>query len=92
MADLEQFVRLFAQGVAQVDGRAPVARSCRNGSSYRPGIGPFGEDATVTMVMSEVGAQFTHSYHRGVPYPLDPRKRCDLVIGDDPDWELALEL
>jgi len=89
---LEQFVALFAEGITQVDQRLPVAKNMRRGTNFRPGIGPFGEAATIDLVMAEVSAKVMSGYQKCVPYPSDPRKKCDLCIGTEPNWELAVEM
>jgi len=92
MAELERSVQLFASGIVLVERRSPVATNLRRGTSYQPGIGPFGEDASVSMVMNEIGAHFANGYQSCcVPYPSDPRKKCDLCFGKASEWELALE-
>jgi hypothetical protein len=55
--DRDQIVHDFALGMEIVDYRRPQAASHRDTTRlYRPGIGPFGEDAAAAMTITGMKA------------------------------------
>jgi hypothetical protein len=92
--DLRQIVRDFAEGMEAADHRYPQAASHRDATRlYRPGIGPFSEDAAVAMSLAEMQAA------RGDAYAVCGKRRypsgrsvCDLAVGELPDWALEIKL
>lgn len=56
--------------------------------TYKRGIGPHPENAAVAAAMSNT----TLSFQTRVPYPNHRLRRCDLVLGDRPPWDWAIEV
>ena len=92
--NLRQLVDDFAQGLMEVDSKAPVAVSQRSGRPYSPGIGPHTEAQTINLVMSSLSStrpdRYLGTYAEGVPYPKS-RQKCDLCFGSPPLFDLAVE-
>ena len=91
---LAQFVDDFAPALARVDATGPQAIGLVSKKAYQPGIGPHTEAQTVALVMAEMVAEHPDRYEAhqiGVPYPRIKRQRCDLCLGDPPDYSLAFE-
>jgi hypothetical protein len=81
--DLGQIVRDFALAMETVDHRRPQAASHRDAARlYRPGIGPFGEDAAVAMTVAEMQAADKNAYANAGKrrYPGSSHV-CDLALG-----------
>ena len=92
--DLCQLVRDFAEGMEAPDRRHPQAASHRDTTRlYRPGIGPFSEDAAVAMSLAEVQAARGDAYAAAGKrrYPAS-RNVCDLAVGELPDWAVEIKL
>jgi hypothetical protein len=92
---LKTFVTDFADGIRLADGRRPQAGNSRSKTLFKPGIGPHSEAQTVALVMRELSARWPERYQRyklNVPYPNNPRQKCDLCIGNDPGWDWAVEV
>jgi len=60
---------------------------------YQPGIGPFGEDAAVTLTLAEMRNS------RGDAYAIAGKRRypsgryvCDLALGHLPDWAIEVKM
>ena len=77
-----------------VERRSPVATNLRRGTSYQPGIGPFGEDASVSMVMNEIGAHLANGYQSCcVPYPSAARSVTYVSVRHPSgNWRWSLKL
>jgi hypothetical protein len=93
--NLDQFVTDCATAVEAVDARRPVARNARTALEFLPGIGPHSEAATIGLIMDELARRDpSHyaSFASGVPYPLAPRQKCDLCLGDPASWALEFKL
>lgn len=82
------FVARFAWGMKAADARRPQAANLRSGYQFQPGIGPHSEDATVRLVMNELGFANTAT---GVAYPEGNRQRCDLCFGREAPFDWAVE-
>jgi hypothetical protein len=92
--DLSQVVRDFARAMETVDHRRPQAASHRDAARlYRPGIGPFGEDAVVAMTVAEMQAADKSAYANAGKrrYPGSSHV-CDLALGAIPDWAIEVKL
>jgi hypothetical protein len=92
--DLGQMVHDFAVGMEADDHRYPQAASHRDATRlYRPGIGPFSEDAAVAMSLAEMQAANgkTYAFAGKRRYPSD-RTVCDLALGKLPDWAIEIKL
>ena len=67
----------------------------RSGLPFQPGIGPHSEPSTIELVMAELAALDTDTYYRyttGVSYPGNSRLKCDLCLGQPPNWQWAVEV
>lgn len=94
MMDLDTFASDFASAIVAVDRTCPIAVNTRTNVVFQPGIGPHGEAKTIEMVMAELRGMYPDrygAYSLGVPYPNNPRQKCDLCIGTDGDWAFAIE-
>jgi hypothetical protein len=89
--ELGKIVCDFAAGMQAADHRSPQAASHRDGSRlYRPGIGPFSEDAAVALTLAEIHtAAYAGAGKRRYP---GSRNVCDLVIGARPDWAIEVKM
>lgn len=92
--ELARIVRGFALAMEAVDQRKPRAMSHRTVTKqYRPGIGPFAEDSAVEMTLAEMRSADAATYMnaRKCRYP-SGRQRCDLALGEQPDWAIEVKL
>jgi hypothetical protein len=91
---LQEFISGFARGLQLADAKRPVASSARSDRRYSPGIGPHSETATVLLAMQALSEhdQRFHAYALGVPYPNEPRQKCDLCLGVAPDYTWCVEI
>lgn len=96
MLTVEQLVHDVATAIRTVDSRRPQAANVRSGDAYLPGIGPFPEAKAVDLIARELTSSQSAIYGRaltlGVPYPGQSRQKCDLCIGESPNWDLAVEI
>jgi hypothetical protein len=89
---LKAFVLDASTAITAVDTAAPVWTSATTGKSYQPGIGPHPETRTLELVTSELARLKPEPYGRlalNVPYPAEPKKKCDLVVDD---WALEVKM
>src|SRR5579864_2998245 len=94
MLTLTEFVSDFARGIELADMRGPVAVNARTKIAFRAGIGPQSESEAIRLVLNELSAikpEKYEAYQLGVPYPENPRKKCDLCLGKPQDWTWAIE-
>lgn len=85
----------YGEALWIADSKAPQAKS-----TYRPGIGPHSERSAVGLVLEELRTHFPGRWSDAVtevPYPEDPRKKCDICVGRTVDegvarWETAIEV
>ena|SRR2546426_1044697 len=93
--ELVQIVNDFAVCIKQIDSRSPQAQSTRTGQPYQPGIGPHQEAVVVALVVDELVRLrpdlYANRVSRGVSYPGQHRQKCDLCIGQRPNWEWAVD-
>jgi hypothetical protein len=91
--ELGQIVRGFAAAMEIVDHRRPQSASSRDATRlYKPGIGPFAEDAAVAMTVVEMLARSTeYANVKKRRYPASGQT-CDLAIGELPDWAIEVKL
>jgi hypothetical protein len=96
MPHLQVIVSDFANGIWAADAKKPQAVNVRSKRPYQPGIGPHSESATVELVSAEMASVKPSLYGNrvalGVPYPQAPRQKCDLCLGDQPEYEWAIEV
>jgi hypothetical protein len=89
--ELSQFVAALADGIKMADTASPTAAPSRSGRTYRPGIGPHTERETITLAMA-AWSPMLPPFRREVPYPSNPRTRCDVVVDGTPGWAIELKL
>ena len=93
---LRALVEDFARGIEAADARRPQAVNARSGKFFQPGLGPHNEINTVDLVMQELGdvspEAYWGKYSTSVPYPEDPRSKCDLCLGAGATYEWAIEV
>jgi hypothetical protein len=93
--DLHALAVDFAHGIQAADRRSPQATNLRSKLVFKPGIGPHSEAQAIALVMAELAADLPLRYGQyscGVPYPSNPRQKCDLCIGQEPKWQWAIEV
>jgi hypothetical protein len=81
--DLARLAQDFASALVVADGRRPIAHNQRTGLQFQPGIGPHSESRTIELVVNEMRAAHPQRYSEvilGVPYPAQPRQKCDIVF------------
>jgi hypothetical protein len=86
---LNTIVSDFAEGIKAADRKKPKWRN------YKPGIGPHTETKTIELVLKELSAKKRNLYTKyklGASYPEETRKKCDLCLGKEPDWDWAVEI
>jgi hypothetical protein len=92
---LDHFANDFAAAIARVDQQRPQAVNARSGVAFQPGIGPHTEEQTIRLVLGAL-VQSTPERYRdhalAVPYPSQPRQKCDLCLGIGPAWTWAVEI
>jgi hypothetical protein len=91
---LNAFVEGFARAIERVDSMCSPAVNQRSGVAFRPGIGPYAEAAAVRLIMGNLSATDPNhaAYGESVPYPALKRQRCDLCLGEAPNWEWNIEV
>ena len=84
--NLQKFINDYAVGTKQVDTKIRPQNK-----NFHPGIGTFGEDAQVEMVMDYLSKnnELYQEYNLQVPYPSDNRKRLDLLLPDE--WAIEFK-
>lgn len=88
--ELDEITKSLALGIQIADERRPTAANARSGVLYRPGIGPHTESQTTQMAIA--AAPSFHEYHFEVPYPLVPRAKCDLCLGEPIEWAIEIKM
>ncbi len=95
-ATLGALVGDFARGIQLADARRPQAVNVRTRKPFQPGIGPHSEAMTVELVLGALAeaspAAYVSAYATGVPYPEQPRQKCDLCLGQSAQWDWAIEI
>jgi len=79
----------------EADARMPQAINQRSKVGFQIGLGPHTESATVRLVMAELGRKAPERYpriHFGVPYGDRSRQKCDLALGQGPNWDWLVEV
>lgn len=80
---LRDFVADFAAAMTRADSKRPVWSNARSRSDFLPGIGPHAENATVRLVLAEMGAREpwrTRGVLWQVGYPNNPRAKADFAF------------
>jgi hypothetical protein len=94
--ELDKFVSDFASGLKSADSRRPQAINVRSKKPFQPGIGPHTESETVALAISEMRSidplGYDRRLHTGVPYPDNPRQKCDVCVGLKRPWQWAIEV
>ena len=94
LPSLHDVVTGFASALRAADAVGPVWTS-RTGRAYQAGIGPHAENAAVALALEKMQAR---DPFRGValgqflPYPGSPRQKCDVWIGDPPEWAIEVKM
>jgi hypothetical protein len=75
------------------DRRSPQATSNDGTRLYKPGIGPFSEDAAVRLTLAEMRATHGDAYAIAGKrrYP-SGRSECDLALGELPEWAIEVKM
>ncbi len=83
---LRTFAQGFAGALVEVDRGQPIS------GTFKPGIGPHSEDATISLVAARMGSkpEWHSKISLQVPYPSNARRKCDLQIMS-PDTSLFIE-
>jgi hypothetical protein len=95
MPELAELVTDFGAALKRVDALRPVAISLRTKAAFKSGIGPFGEAKATELILAEMARsrpKAYSSYVPNVPYESSPRKKCDLCLGQAPNWEWCVEV
>lgn len=94
--DLASLVSDFCSALKRVDDTRPVWHNARTGAAFLPGIGPHPETEAVRRIVEDLRRSAQHaawtSAAVGVPYPSAPRQKCDLVLGEPPQWAVEVKL
>ena len=88
MIDLQTLANDFADGIVAADAAAPIATSRRSRRAFQPGIGPHSEPQALDLVLAQMEAADPERYVQievGIPYPHEPRKKCDFMVGNGED-------
>jgi hypothetical protein len=83
--ELPALVEAFARAFSAADSAHPVWVSQRSGRAYSPGIGPHAENAAVALMLARLRTLPGYAdvpMGQFLPYPLAPKQKCDLWIGD----------
>lgn len=93
--ELPDLVTDVAAAFAAADSTRPVWVSQRSGKAYSPGIGPHAENAAVALMLSSLRSNPRYSAMatgQFLPYPYSPRQKCDLWIGEPPNWAIEVKM
>jgi hypothetical protein len=93
--ELGEFVRDFARGLEVADAKRPQQAGREGtGRMYAPGIGPHHENTAVQLTIAEMRILRPGVYEsaRPIPYPSNPRSKCDLGIGLGPEWAIEVKM
>jgi hypothetical protein len=92
--ELDQLVADVATAFSTADSRKPAWVS-RTGRQYQAGIGPHAEDAAIALMLDELrqGEPYASiSCGQFLPYPDAPRQKCDLWLGEPPQWVAEVKM
>jgi hypothetical protein len=93
--ELNQIVSDFARGLEAADARRPQQLGRPGtGRVYAPGIGPHHENTAVQLIVAEMRSSQPGMYEsaRPIAYPSNPRSKCDLAIGQGPEWPIEVKM
>jgi hypothetical protein len=93
--ELSDLVEDFRTSLVRVDSTRPVWRSTTTGTAYQAGIGPHPETETVRLISEDLRASRSETYGSlmlGARYPLLPRQRCDVAIGEPIQWAVEVKM
>src|SRR5689334_12501595 len=82
--ELDRLTQDFALANRGCRCPTPIAINKRSGLAFSPGIGPHSVVETYSLMMSEARRASPERYlevHAPVPYPANPRQKCDARIG-----------
>ena len=90
---LEKLVKAMADAWQRADALRPVAVSQRGTRTYQPGIGPHSENVAVALMLEQLRASGdAPECGQFVPYPAEPRQKCDLWFGNPPEWVVEVKM
>lgn len=89
--ELARLVQAFAHAIVRVDGQC-VPFVSRTGRIYQEGIGPYGENQAMALVLQDVAAAEATVCGQFIPYPMAPRQKCDAWIGDPLEWVIEIKM
>jgi hypothetical protein len=91
---LADVVNDMAEALRRADALGPVATSQRGTRTYRPGIGPHGENAAVRLALDQLDHMPRYAgmkLGQFLPYPDAARQKCDLWIGEPIEWAIEIK-
>jgi hypothetical protein len=88
---LQELVQALANAIEIVDARCP-AYVTRNGREYQAGIGPYPENNAMELVVNELRESAAAACGQFIPYPGAVRQKCDLWLGDPPEWVVEVKM
>ncbi len=93
---LKEVVEDFALGIEVADKEEPQAVNVRSKETYKRGIGPHSEAATIELVYNKLKNIYPEKYenkvHFNIPYDTNRRLKCDLCIGQFEEWQWNIEI
>lgn len=95
--ELKTIVEDFSICLKRADSKAPQAINVRSKEMFQPGIGPHSESQVVQLITKELIEYAPDRYNDnniglGIPYPENPRQKCDLCVRSNSEWEWAIEI
>lgn len=89
--ELPELALRFATALQAVDRKRP-AHTTRTGRRYQAGIGPHPENVAMRLMLDEFSQPTALPAGQFIPYPNSPRSKCDLWIGDSPEWVIEVKM
>jgi hypothetical protein len=93
--ELAALVEDVARAFTEADSLNPVWVSQRSGRAYLPGIGPHAENAAVALMLVSLRSNPRYTaipLGQFLPYPNAPRQKCDLWVGEPPEWAIEVKM
>ncbi len=90
--ELSELRLRFATALNTADAKAPI-HTTRAGREYQPGIGPHPENVAMRLMLDEFRSEPTAPLAgQFMAYPNSQRSKCDLWIGDGPEWVIEVKM
>jgi hypothetical protein len=86
-----QIASAFANAIGVVDAICSPYVT-RTGRQYQPGIGPYPENKAMELIAAELNATGVIACGQFISYPAAPRQKCDLWLGDPPEWVVEVKM